>query len=126
MNFKGYHHIGLMSKDAEKSLKFYTEGLGGTAVFSFPHSDKTIYLVDMGGNAVVEILPMAEEGDENNARWAHIALCTDDARAAFDAAIKAGAIVRSAPKDMSLGEMDVTIAFVYGPDKEVIEFFQVR
>ena len=124
--FKGYHHIGLITNDAAASYQFYTEGLGGKEVHQFPMgAGKTIYLVDLGGNAVVEIIPRGYEGAESAARWAHIALATDDAKAAFDAAVAAGARVQSEPKQVKLGTMEVINAFVLGPDDEIIEMFQV-
>jgi len=128
MRFNGYHHIGLIVEDAEKSLSFYTEGLGGKLQFSFPMGDtgKMIHLVDLGGNAVVEIIPRGNEGPEASARWAHIAVATDDAREAYALALEAGALVRSAPNDVMLGTMAACIAFVTGPDGEVIEFFEVK
>jgi lactoylglutathione lyase len=130
MRFNGFHHIGLWVKDAEKSLDFYTRGLGGTEVFNFPmgESGKTIYLVDLGDNAVVEIIPRGNGEEESNARWAHIALRTGDAQAAYDAALKAGALSQTAPRnsDTLLGTMAIRNAFVLGPDNEVIEFFQVN
>ncbi len=126
--FNGYHHIGLYVHDMDKSLKFYTDGLGGEITFSFPmgNSGKTIYLVDLGGNAVVELIPRGNGEAESNAHWAHIALSTSDARAAFDKAIAAGAICQSAPNDAMLGTMSVANAFVLGPDGEVIELFEVK
>jgi lactoylglutathione lyase len=128
MRFNGFHHIGLWVQDSAKSLDFYIKGLGGKVVFSFPMVDsgKTIYLVDLGDNAVIEIIPRGNGEKESNARWAHIALRTGDAQAAYDAAVKAGAISRTAPSDMQLGTMAVRNAFVLGPDNEVIEFFQVK
>ena len=129
MQFNGFHHIGLLAKDAEKSLDFYTQGLGGKEIFSFPmpdNNEKTIYMVDMGSNAVIEIIPRGTGEEEVNAHWAHIALRTDDARAAYDMAIKAGASPRIEPKEVKLGTMDVCNCFVYGPDREIIEFFQVN
>ena len=129
MQFNGFHHIGLWVRDAEKSLDFYTNGLGGKECFRFPMTDnsgKTIYMVDMGNNAVIEIIPRGTGEEEAHARWAHIALRTEDARAAYDMAIKAGAETRIEPKDVKLGTMDACICFVYGPDKEVVEFFQVN
>ena len=128
MKFNGFHHIGLYAKDWEKSLKFYTEGLGGKVTFSFPMGDtgKTVYLVDLGGNAVVEIIPKGNGEAELNAHWAHVAVLTDDARAAFRRALEAGALNRSEPEDIHLGTMAVCNAFVTGPDGEVIEFFQVK
>ncbi|MDR2649411.1 MAG: VOC family protein [Clostridiales bacterium] len=124
--FNGYHHIGLIVDDGEKSLKFYTKGLGGKLTFSFPMGDsgKTIYLVDLGGNAVVEIIPRGNDGPAANARWAHIAVATEDARKAYALALEAGALSRSEPNDIRLGAMPACNAFVTGPDGEVIEFFQ--
>ncbi|MDR0553372.1 MAG: VOC family protein [Treponema sp.] len=127
MKFDGYHHIGLWVKDPQKSLDFYTS-LGAKIVHSFPMADKpaVINLVDLGNNAVVEIIPRGNGEEEANAHWAHLAIRTDDARTAYDQALKAGAVSRSEPRDMNLGTMAVTNAFVLGPDHEVIEFFQVR
>jgi catechol 2,3-dioxygenase-like lactoylglutathione lyase family enzyme len=129
MKIDGYHHIGLWVKDAKKSLDFYTQGLGGKVVFSFPmgdQGDKIIYLVDLGNNAVVEIIPRGDGEPEANARWAHIALRTDDPQGAYDLALKAGAVSRSEPRDMNLGTMPVRNAFVLGPDQEIIEFFNEK
>lgn len=128
MRFNGYHHIGLMTSNIERSLKFYTEGLGGEVIFSFPmpaNKEKVIYLVDLGGNAVVELIPNGVEDAEINAKFAHICLATDDVPEAFNAAIAAGARVRSEPTQGFLGTMERVGAFVFGPDDEVIEFFHV-
>lgn len=129
MNFNGYHHIGLFVTDTKRSLRFYVDGLGGKETFSFPmpgaSGDNTIYLVDLGGGAVIEIIPRGEEQAEERARWAHICLLTDDVQAAYDLAIKAGAVSRSEPKEAMLGTMKAVNAFVYGPDGEVVEFFKV-
>ena len=128
MQFNGFHHVGLIVDDIEKSLKFYSEGLGGKVMFSFPMGDtgKTIYLVDLGGNAVLELIPRGNEGPEENARWAHIAVASNDARKAYSLALEAGAVSRSEPADVFLGTMPVCLAFIYGPDGEVIELFQTK
>jgi len=127
MKFSGIHHIGLFVSDPERSLKFYTEALGGKVVHSFPMqgSDKTIRLVDMGGD-LIELIPRGTGLPEENAHWAHVALKTDDTRAAYELALKAGCPTRTAPQDVLLGSMAVCNAFVYGPDGEVVEFFQVK
>jgi lactoylglutathione lyase len=127
MQINGIHHLGLWVKDSQKSLDFYTK-LGAKIVHSFPMGDTgaIINLVDLGNNAVIEIIPRGNGEEEKDAHWAHIAFRTGDSRAAYDIAIKAGAVSRSEPKDVNLGTMAATIAFVLGPDKEVIEFFQVR
>jgi len=128
MKFDGFHHIGLFTSDIDKSLAFYTEGLGGKVVFSFPMggTDKIIYLVDLGGGAVVELIPRGVDEPEVNARWAHICLSTEDVRGAYAMALAAGAKPRSEPEDGFLGTMERTGAFIFGPDDEVIEFFHVK
>lgn len=127
MQFNGFHHIGLYVQDMDKSLAFYTKGLGGEINFSFPSSTgKTIYLIDLGGHAVVELLPSGNGEPESNAHWAHIALDTKDTRAAYQMAMDAGAKDRTPPQDVQLGTMAVCNAFVTGPDGEVIEFFEVK
>ena len=129
MKIDGYHHIGLFVKDMDKSISFYTEGLGGKVTFSFPmpsDESKIIYLVNLGGDAVIELIPRGTEEHESNARWAHICLLTEDVRGAYNDAIAAGAKPRSEPEDGFLGTMERTGAFVYGPDEEVIEFFHVK
>jgi lactoylglutathione lyase len=75
---------------------------------------------------VVEIIPRGNGEEEANAHWAHVAIRTDDTRAAYDLAIKAGAVSRTPPQDINLGTMAACNAFVLGPDREVIEFFQVK
>ena len=128
MKFKGYHHIGLVVEDVERSLKFYTEGLGGKVTMSFPmkNTDRIIHMVELGGNAVIEILPRGKESVEANPHWAHIALATDNAREAYALALEAGACSRTEPVDKTINTMEVCNAFVFGPDGEIIEFFQVK
>ena len=70
--------------------------------------------------------PKGNAVPETNVRWAHIALTTADARKAYARALKAGALTRGEPTDVSFGSMPVCTAFVTGSDGEVIEFFQVK
>jgi hypothetical protein len=109
-------------------LDFYTTALGGKVTFSFPTADtgKLVYLVDLGNNSVVELIPRGTGEEEVNPHIAHIALNTDDVRGAYNLALKSGAASTSAPEDRMLGTMAVTNAFVLGPDHEAIEFFQVH
>ena len=129
MAFLGYHHIGLRVSDMERSLAFYTEGIGGKVVDSFPMAatGATIYMVELAPGAVVELLPgLNAEEEEKAPRFAHICLLTDDAVAAYQLCLKAGAVSRTEPNTVTRGEMTRTNAFVFGPDKEVIEFYQLH
>lgn len=127
LNITGYHHIGLRVADMDQSLKFYTEGLGGKVIDSFVmgNTGRMIYMVELCAGAVVELLPGGNNGEECNARWAHIALSTDDAAAAYEQALQAGATSRTAPNTVTRDKMTRSNAFVFGPEGEIIEFFQV-
>jgi glyoxylase I family protein len=57
----------------------------------------------------------------------HVAFRTDNVVNAVEVAVAAGATVTVNPKDATLGRdpsIPVKIAFVKGPDGEIIEFFQ--
>ena len=127
MECRGYHHIGLWVSDTERSLKFYRDVLGGKIKHSFTLAglDKLIYLVDIGG-AVVEIIQRGNGEEEQNARWAHIALEVSDTNAAYSLAMSGGAISHSEPEDIMLKDKLARIAFVKGPDGEMIEFFEEK
>jgi lactoylglutathione lyase len=126
MSINGFHHVGVSVTDEAKSLAFYRDGLGGKVVHSFSIGpDKTIYLVDLGNNAVVELIPVGEGEADAKVGWVHIAVATDDTRAAFDAAVAVGAGVQMPPTEIPLGSLTAVIAYILGPDKEIIEYFQV-
>ena len=127
MKVNGFHHIGLKVKNMEKSLAFYKDGLGGKIVCSFPMADGTdnqIHMVDMGDNSVIELIPTGTGKTESEAHWAHVALVTEDAKAAYEHALSLGCRTQSAPADIDRGTIRMRIAFVFGPDDEIVEFFQ--
>ena len=124
---KGFHHIALKTADMEKSLSFYA-AIGGEELYHFTMpSGRTIYMVSLGEKSVLEIIPGKEGEPAPAAGWIHIALDTDDCDSDFNAAVAAGAGVQSAPEDKQLGESGLyRLAYVIGPDGEVIEFFQKK
>ena len=123
MNCNGFHHIGLAVTDAEKSREFYI-ALGGVETLRFPIDGMTFHFIDMGNNSVLELIPIlnAESPEQVEPRWMHIALNTDDCKAAYDHAIKVGAKELAPPKEVMVGSKKVCCAFVNGPDGEIIEF----
>jgi catechol 2,3-dioxygenase-like lactoylglutathione lyase family enzyme len=125
MKISGYHHIGLYVRDSEKSRAFY-EGLGGKVYHSFlsTTTGKNVYLIDLGGGAVIEVIPKGTGKAETDPHWVHATFKTEDPKAEYDAALKAGAASMQEPKEITLGTMIAVNAFVLGPDGEVIEFFK--
>lgn len=129
----GFHHIALHSSDFEKSYKFYTEGLGFCEYRRWKTDDgRTIVLLDAGNGAMIELFSDAKERtcfEEQAGIYAHLALKVKDSKAAFARALEYGAKVKMYPTEMNLPSnppIPATISFVYGPDGEEIEFFEVR
>ncbi|MCH5183248.1 MAG: VOC family protein [Oscillospiraceae bacterium] len=128
----GFHHIALRCKDIDKSIEFYKAiGCVVTTVWGTPPHHSA--MVDIGDGGRIELfsggVEETTESDTRSGEWLHLAVTSDDPDAAFATAIAAGATEKFAPYDAMLSSdppMPLRIAFVYGPDKEVIEFFHVK
>jgi len=127
-----FHHIGLKASDFDASLKFYTEGLGLSVSAAWGAGDERAVMLDIGDGGFIEVfaggkkvsLPENTAGD-----YIHLAIGTDDTDGAFARAMKWGCAEVTAPFDVDIPSdppIPVRIAFVKGPDGEVIEFFQKR
>ena len=129
-----FHHVALQTSDFEKSLRFYTEGLGFEVYKTFvASSGKNVALIDIGEGSYFEIFSDGEKGDGKKdyaGSFFHLALKVDDAKAAYKRALEfGGEEMGKAPKEMELPTtppMPVVIGFVKGPDGEELEFFQLR
>ncbi len=128
-----FHHVALQTSDFEKSLKFYTEGLGFEIFRTFTASTgKKVALVDIGEGSYFELFSDGEKTDakrDGAGCYFHLALKVDDAESAYARAVEyGGEEMGKAPRAMTLPSdppMPATIGFIKGPDGEEIEFFQV-
>ena len=122
----GFHHTALRVKDFDAAVAFY-EALGCSVKLIWDNRGSRSCLMDIGGNNCLEIHSLGKDAEEDAPRFEHIALATDDPDADFTAALAAGARPRIEPKDVNLGgDFPARIAFVVGPNDEVIEFFKER
>ncbi len=123
----GFHHIGLKAKDLEKSLRFY-KALGLKEIVRWGEGEKEIVMLDLGDGGRIELF--ANGGDEfsENGKWVHFAVRVDDVDAAYELALKNGALPHIPPKTVPLDsrpeKIAIHIAFVKGPDGEQLEFFK--
>jgi catechol 2,3-dioxygenase-like lactoylglutathione lyase family enzyme len=123
---KAVHHIGVITADMERSLRFYRDALGGAIVHCFDIPGGTIHMVGLG-DAVVELVPVAAPPPLGApcSGLAHFALTVEDAKAAYETALAAGAKPgMMAPTEFPLGTKKAVLAYVIGPDGETIEFYQ--
>jgi glyoxylase I family protein len=124
----GFHHIALSVFDFDKTVEFYASGLDFKVRYGWGEAPHRAAMIDIGSGDYLEVF----EGGKSPLETAqgvllHFALRTSNTDAAFAKAIAAGAVVEMEPKDVPIKgtpEIVVRIAFVKGPDNEIIEFFQ--
>lgn len=136
----GFHHVAIRAADFDATIRFYTEGFGCSVHFRFSvpgRIDRAAFL-DMGDGHYIEVFgtgsTVQSEGrrrrpDEEPTEGAllHFCLRVTDVEAAYARALAAGAVSRVAPGKRQLGgepPTQVEIAFVTGPNGEVIEFLK--
>ena len=135
-----FHHVAIRAVDFDATVRFYTEGLGFRVHFPFSipgRIDRAAFL-DGGDGRFVEVFgPASNVQSEGRRRQPgeaategavlHFCLRAADADASYQRALAAGAVSRVAPGSRRLSEdplVEVRVAFVTGPNGEVIEFLQ--
>lgn len=127
----GLHHLALQVRDMAASLHFYQTVLGMEIVADFvgKASQRRIVLLDIGDGSFLELFSPAANtpppgSPAPNDPLTHLALTTRDVRAATEHLRRAGCRITVEPKAVTLQDIRATIAFVEGPNGEVIELFQ--
>lgn len=120
-------HVGIMVKDIEASIRFYSEVLGlrmagreklddgvELAFLSYPDSD----------NVQVELISGGHEDIPAKGKVDHLAFTVSDIEAEVERLRLLGVrLIDETPRTVLNG---IKIAFFYGPDGERLEFFQPR
>lgn len=127
-----FHHVALKASDFDRSFDFYTKGLGLTVFRTWGEGENRAAMLDLGDGGYIELFAGGKKADisENAAgNFFHLAIGTDCSDAAYERALQYGAASVSAPYDAKIsgpeGDLSLHIAFVAGPDGEVIEFFTI-
>ena len=124
----GVHHLALSAVDFDKSIKFYTEGLGFETVAEWGEGTGRAALLDIGNGSHFEIFANGTKNEQADAKFAHYAFATTNPDLAYENAMNAGAVSQMVPQSLEIPAnppIPVRIAFVRGPDGEVLEFFKV-
>jgi glyoxylase I family protein len=120
----GFHHMALRVTNYEKSLAFYTEGLGFTLAHSWGEEAGRIALLDMGDGNYLELFA-SEPGwkpDPGN-QFFHLALRSIDVDADIEKARALGCPITVEPKSIPVNGKTIRVGFFLGPDGETLEFF---
>ena len=121
---KGLHHIAMRVKDLGATIAFY-EALGCKVQRTWVRDGLTNCMIDAGGTELMEVFSGGTDNAEAFPRFEHLSFRSSDPDADFAAALAAGARPKVEPKDISQGDaFRARIAFVFGPDDEVIEFIK--
>ncbi|MEV5024920.1 VOC family protein [Paenibacillus sp. LPE1-1-1.1] len=126
MSKKRIDHVGVMVKNMEASIAFYTENLGFELKGRIPHSNGIIELAFLGfgheGETELELIQGYNDSLPFEGKVHHFALSVDDVHAEFD---------RLKQLDIKFIDDGITTLpngyqyfFVSGPDGEWIELFQ--
>ena len=122
----GLHHVAVEASHFDRSLRFYTEGLGFQNVLTFPEEDRTVAMLDAGDATYVELF-YGGSGEKPRGSILHLALRTGDCDKVTERARAAGGTITQEPTDGVLqGDPSVPMrySFCEGPDGEQIELLQ--
>jgi glyoxylase I family protein len=136
----GFHHVAIRAVDFDETIRFYTEGLGFRVHyrFSVPERIDRAAFLDAGDGRFIEVFgdgsTVQAEGrrrfpneEPTEGAVLHFCLRVADVETSYANALAAGAHARVAPRTARLGDdplVEVRIAFVTGPNGEVIEFLR--
>ena len=120
----GFHHVALRASDFDKSLLFYTEGMGFPVAHSWGEGSGRIALLDLGdGNYLELFASVPEQNPPVEGRFFHLALRSTDVDADIEVVRALGCTITIEPKSVEVNGKTIRVGFFLGPDGEVLEFF---
>lgn len=120
---KKLEHVGVMVKDIDRSIAFYTEVLGMNLVGRKRLNETTeLAFLSFPGSENIEVELVSREGFSEDGVVNHIAFTVSDIEAEVERLKKAGVrMLDEAPRTILDG---IKIAFFLGPDGEKLELFE--
>ncbi|MGF9892434.1 VOC family protein [Priestia megaterium] len=121
-----FEHVGVQVKDIEESIEFYTQKVGLGLIETLPHTDPSLKLAFLGleGNVIVELIQGYNSSLPNEGKVHHFALAVDGIEEEFER-LKSAGVSFVEEKIVTLPN-GARYLFFYGPDKEWIEYYEVK
>lgn len=121
-----FEHVGVQVKDIEESIEFYTQKVGLELIETLPHTDPSLKLAFLGleGNVIVELIQGYNSNLPNEGKVHHFALAVDGIEEEFERLKSAG--VSFVEENIVTLPNGARYLFFYGPDKEWIEYYEVK
>ncbi|MDC0704756.1 MULTISPECIES: VOC family protein [Priestia] len=126
MTILKFEHVGVQVKDIEESIEFYTQKVGLQLIETLPHTDPSLKLAFLGleGNVIVELIQGYNSSLPNEGKVHHFALAVDGIEEEFERLKSAG--VSFVEENIVTLPNGARYLFFYGPDKEWIEYYEVK
>jgi glyoxylase I family protein len=125
----GIHHVAMKVYDFEKTVEFYTKGLGFVKGISWGEGENRAIMIDIGEGTCLEIFAGGTKVEKEDGVFIHIAFKSKSCDEDIERAKKAGAIVTAEVQNVDILSnpiKPVRIAFCKGINGEIIEFFEER
>ncbi len=121
---EGIHHIGLVVKDIEKSIRFYQYHFGFQLKKRWinPRNGAQIALIGKGG-LTYELIEYLKNPYEGQGAYNHVAILTEDVEKEMEELKRKGVSVEEGSSRLIM-EGQGKIIFCYGPDGEMIELHE--
>lgn len=125
---KRIDHVGVVVRDLEKTIRFYTEFVGLEVKSRFTHTNGVLQLAFLGfaGSAETEIELIQNYSDSLPPEGTvhHFAVTVDDIEAEYDRLKRLNATFVEGHETITTLPNGHRYFFIYGPENEWIEFFQ--
>ncbi|WP_274365444.1 VOC family protein [Paenibacillus thermotolerans] len=124
---KKLEHIGIMAKNIEESIRFYTEivGMRLDRREKLDNGVELVFLHFPGQESVeIELISRWDDSFSENGIVGHVAFTVDNIEQELERLKQAGVrLIDETPRTILGG---IKIAFFYGPSGEQLEMFQPR
>lgn len=121
----GFGHMAIGATDFDKSLAFY-QALGCKLYTMWGTGNSRIALLDIGDGNKVELFARPDMVHTTDGPFIHLAFAVQNVDEAYQHALSVGATPDKPPMELPLDsqplKITLRVAFVKGPDGEILEF----